>query len=114
MYSYTIEKDKVKIIEGTEDELRKSNLEVFETKAKAQARGNNVLFRQLKKEWNQTKDFTTERVVELERLMYRDLPDHTEDYSENMYVIQKLEEQLSVTADVERKEIIRQRIEELR
>lgn len=113
MYSFTIENDSVKIIEDSEEKLRKDNLEIFETRAKAQARGNNELFRRLRKEWNQLEDYTDERAVELEHLMYRDLSDHTDEYTENMYVIQRLQDELAVTDDVKRKEVIIQRLKEL-
>ena len=113
MYSYTIEKDSVKIIEDSEKNLRKNDLEIFETKAKAQARGKNELFRRLRKEWNRLDDYTDERAVELEHLMYQDLSDHTDDYTENMYVIQMLQDELAVTADDKRKEVIIHRLKEL-
>mgnify|MGYP006939738040 CR=1 FL=1 len=113
MYSYRIEKDSVKIIEDSEENLRENDLEIFETRARAQARGNNELFRRLRKEWNRLDDYTDERAVELERLMYKDLVDHTNDYTENMYVIQMLQDELAITADDKRKEVIIQRLKEL-
>ena len=114
MFGYIINGDEVIIEEGSQEELESRNIPAFSTQAKAKAKGNNALFQKLKKEWKETTDFTTERAVQLEKLMYKDLSDHTDDYTDNMYVIQKLEEELQTLPEGERKALVENRLKELK
>lgn len=114
MFGYIIDKDTVILKEGSKEELEREHIPVFETEAKAKAKGNNALFQKLKKEWRETTDFTTERAAALEQLMYKDLADHTDAYVPHMYVIQKLEKELHTVKDSERKVLLENRIKELR
>lgn len=114
MFGFVIYGDEVIIKEENQEELENKTIPAFSSQAKAKAEGNNALFQKLKKEWKETTDFTTERAVQIEKLMYKDLADHTDDYTENMYVLQKLEEELYTLSDGERKTLVESRIKELR
>lgn len=113
MFGYLIQKDSVVVKEGSKDILEANGYKICESEAQAKAKGDNALFKILREEWNRVTDYTTDRAEQLERLMYKDLSDHTEEYFPNMYVIKKLQEELKTVTDKDRKRKIEERLAEL-
>lgn len=115
MYAYSIVKDEIIIIEKSKEELEAEGKTAYETSAKAMAKGRNERFKKLKQEWDQLSDYTSERALAIERLMYGDLSSYTDEYRDGMYTLRKLEEELkTLSEESDRAHLIKQRINDIK